>query len=185
MRDLWTALIPALSLAIGIFGTLAVEAFRDGRLQARDAATRAEANSQTRRDRRETFELANLSSTYENLDILARATTRYHLIDFLAARDNNVAYASRRIDSIPGSAEADEDVRVAHRDTLASSLLLLDDDMRDAVREAISALAGLASGPKSLDQATRDYDHSVALVHVVQVRIAERIRFLYIQNGPI
>ena len=179
MPDLVSILLPIATLVLGASGTLLAEGLRDKRAARREAALLVRQREQNRMDRRDSFELANLSATYANLSALARAVAVFHLIDMDAARRFSVDYASRQLTGIPNADEAGETMMLANRELRNMTLLLLDNDLRELCLASSGMLNLVAVGPKTIAQADQDFNAAVAHADQSQARLADRIRQLY------
>jgi hypothetical protein len=177
------SLLPLITLAIGILGTLAVEWIRARDANSRELAARVQIRAQSVEDRRTDFELTTLQEAYKQLNRLGRAATRYHMLDRSVATSAKVEYASRQLGSIPGEAELGEELRLANRDLSAAADLLLDDALRTEVELAVRAVNSVGQTKTSVDAADRAFDAATIELGAAQRQIASRIRDLYTQRA--
>lgn len=177
--DFLTALLPTITLALGVAGTVFVEFLRDSRSVKREENARSEIRSQERQDRAQAFDMGNLAATYSNLDRYGRAATQRHVLDFEAATTYQMDYASPEHSALPGSNEVSQELLLAGLAARSSSQLILSAAVRDLVTQALDSFTALSGRPKVLSRAANDYDEASHLLECAQQRISESIRSLY------
>ena len=173
------ALLPVVTLVLGWM--LSVRTDERRAVREREATERAlKATRETsRRDRRETFELESLRELQEAMTSLARAVTRFHLLDLRVAKETGSDYGAH----VVGEADTtglSEELRLGMGKAGRLAGLVLDDELRDRVKAAIHAMSALGvPPPKSIERAQAEWAHAVTLVDIAGDRISERVREIY------
>jgi hypothetical protein len=180
MEPTLAALLPVLSLSFGVVGTLVVERLRDGRLERRESEARRQQRAEAQADRRDGFELENLRALMAAIDELLRASFRHHFLDRQAALATGTEYGSRRTDTIPGAPELGERLRVANVVIQTHIALVMDDVLREDLGAAVDLLNSVAYQIRAVHDADAAHDFAAAAVNEAQMRVAERIREIYI-----
>ncbi|MYR51218.1 hypothetical protein GTY83_19100 [Streptomyces sp. SID4928] len=144
----------------------------------RQRAEKAEDASAAFRQRREEFELDHLQRLNEALQVLGRAVGKAHHTDLMTSRQTG-HYAGTQL-----RPEDSDALGAANRDVHMLLALVLNDDLREEVRE-VHRLLNLPSGMhrSDVDQAESAFARAVLALDAVQGRIAERIREIYL-TGP-
>jgi len=183
MTDPLTTLLPAITLVLGIAGTLATESLRDGRHRKNAEYERRAARATALEDRRETFELENLNATYTALVSLGRAAMRHHLFDLEVAEETGKDYASAPIRFGPDDEDLARELQLANRGATANIRLLLDDRLRASAERATVSLIEVGVGAKSAEHADAEMASATTLLGETLRGIAERIRTIYAENS--
>lgn len=173
-------LLPVGTLVLGYLGTLFTESRRDAREWHREELARSSARKQQLLDRRESFEIDHLVRLNEALNDLARASGRLHHLDSMIAKQSG-SYASHQI----GDEETSQAMLAANRSVHTLTGLVLNDGLRELVREAHRA----CNEPSSLRNATQEeaetvFHRAVSKLETAQDGIAVRVRDLY-QRGAL
>lgn len=127
--------------------------------------------------RRENFELDQLQKLSDALQNLGRRAAQVHHADMIASRETRL-YGAERL-----SEELDEANRQAHQEVRMLSRLVLDDDLREQIGAARSAIIV----PSTMRRV--DPDDAEAALHAgflqldhVMDRVAARIREIYLTS---
>ncbi|MCU7703237.1 hypothetical protein ACGILS_03925 [Streptomyces albidoflavus] len=169
----WMAVWPVAAFFLGglatqLTGWLAHRRQQRERLQDAAAAFR---------ERRENFELENLQRLTDALQTLGRTTARAHHADMMASRETRL-YGVELLGE-----ELAEENRVASQDVHMLTGLVLDDQLREQVKAARTALgrpAGmLRADPREVDAV---FMASLEQLAKVQDQIAARIREIYVRS---
>jgi hypothetical protein len=174
------ALLPVGSLFVGIVGTLVVERLRDSRLERRETAARRLQREATLQERRDNFELENLTALMLSTDDLLRASFRHHFLDRSAANATNSKYGAYRTDNLPEGPEIGEAFRAANASVQSRLALVLDETLRDDFGVALIALNAIPLEVRTIEAADTAHSRAAAAVYEVQMKVAERIREIYL-----
>lgn len=173
-------ILPLVALIIGYALTLLTESRRDHRQRTRDVEVRAEVRRQAIVDRRESFELVNLTDAYSALTDLARAASLVHSADTISARNQGGKYAQFPLED----ASLDEGKLLAVRASSAASNLILTDAIRAKATKAHWAFAALGNSPVDLDEADAQWGAAAQVMQDALEAIAARIREIYVFGEP-
>lgn len=179
--SVWNAILPVVTLLIGLLISTWAQERRDKRQDDRDEAKIQRAREVARLDRRETFELANLTAVHEALRRVSRAASLFHSADVKLAKATGRLYGA----SLVGDDDLDEEVRLANAELHTLSGLIFDDAIREQVVRSHVRLGGVGMPPVPLERAEVQWlDASMEITGLFGV-IAARIRDLYsVPGGP-
>lgn len=169
----WNALLPVVTLVLGVLLAEVTTSRRETRQWERTQAAVTQERRQRFSEERASFELEVLSRCHAALGDLARACGRVHFLD------SQVAKASGRYASHQLPEDASDALFRATRTLYDVSGLILDDRLRSLV-SAAHAAAMLPSQQfnSTPDHAEALFSEAVLQVHVAQEAVSERIRML-------
>ncbi|MER7972915.1 hypothetical protein ABTX35_28630 [Streptomyces sp. NPDC096080] len=130
-------------------------------------------------DRRESFELENLTKLADALQRLSRVSTQAHLAD-MPDRESPQVYGSS-----PLPPEIDEGARVAHAEVSLLTAMVLKASLREQITEARQAIAQTAmmfGGPAR--DAQQAHMNALDLMDSAMQALAARVREIYVTAEP-
>lgn len=170
---------PVATFILGLASTYLLSFLTEKRQIAREAEARQAERDKALTERRENFELENLTRLADALQRFGRSAMRVHLAD-MPGRDEPQVYAASPLPS-----ELDETLRL---DTAEVSLLrsmVLETELRDQVTDVIDALRRtlpMAGGDPR--EAERVHMHGIVLLDGAIKAVASRIREIYVTAAP-
>lgn len=156
---------------------------RDYMTERRQIARTAKALSDDRAkaitDRREAFELENLTKLAATLQQLGRVSTQLHFAD-LPGREEPRVYGAGRVPT-----ELNEQMGVLHTEVHLQLSMILGTQLREQVAEACKAITRVAllSGADPTD-AILAHEGAVTDLDEAITAVAARIREIYVTAGP-
>lgn len=168
-----SAVLPIATLILGYFGTLLTEARRDERALSKSREERQSAADMKREEARDAFELDSLRRVHTSLSDFARAASRHHIADTLAAKAVG-EYGFGQVGD-----DLSETLRLTTVALREASQLVLDDDIRAAVLNTLRRFGAVSLYRGSLDEAELLFTSAVQALEVAQDKVAAGIRAIY------
>ena len=178
MSNWFEAVWPVGAFFLGGLSTHIRDVLTEKRQREREASARSAERNKAILDRRETFELDHLSRLNDALNDLGRAAGRVHVQDSAAGRISG-EYAGVQL-----GGDLSEALLLANRVVHTLMGLVLDDDLRELVGRAQSAL-NVPSGMhrSEMGAAERAFVEAIILLESAQLSIAARIREIYMSQS--
>lgn len=172
--SVWNSVLPVITLVLGYVGTIVTEGRRDRRALAAEDRRRLDERRHEQASRRDTFELETLKQANDALRAFVRAVGRAHHVDTMTAKVTG-AYAATQLGE-PASDRLFE-ATVALNGVCG---LILDDGIRDKVREALDLGSSLSLNLcGDVDEAEQHFRRAVAAAEAAFDAMNGRIRDLY------